>query len=1035
MASLAVANLAWREPSGLQPGARSPAPGDLVLVQSFINSHYDLEVEHGADLFATPAALTDWFSRRGLLAGTEAEICLTHNDLHRALMVREGLRALARADGEPEQSGVADPLAGLNDAARGAAFEVRFADRGPRFVASAAAGLDRALGIVLAILAVAMIDGSWARLKVCPGEDCGWAFYDHSRNQSGRWCSMTVCGGAGEGTWLCPTPPRRRRVTCGSRHLCCWSPRGRGGGRDGGCCRRWGSRSRWRSPWASRPRARSAGDQSARSALGGLSPLDRSVRVTWQGVVTPGVARQASALLRELEPGVQTEVVLLNAVRLGGVVVRPAAIEPLDRWLPSPDASRLGPCRAAGCRMLLAGGGLVPSTLAAIGVRIHVVASAALSSAVPLGFSPVSGGAQPVLVTGDVAGLEALAGLSGVYRTRSWIASLPVARLHSWQLKSMEGRLARAQAGLVAAGTQFSLAAPFTGLDEARAQASAAPRRLLLAGGAAIAALALFILLAGSDLRRDQLAELERLRNAGARTGQGVLFVVAESGWMCAVALGAGAGLGIVAAALLAHAAGEPVGGVLTHSVITLAGAVALAGGWLAATSLASLSVLTRSDRVVDVLAIAAVSALGLGLILNTGGNDTLAVLVAPLCCLAAGVLTYRAAAGLLRAAERLARRGPVLVRLALVGLARAPALPSLAIAFVAVSIGLGGFALAYRATLLRGVADQAADQVPLDAIVSPGQDFRTPLELAPLARWRALASGTVWTVRRTDANYASGGGTVTVPALGIPGGALPLIHGWRTSDGSAPLTLLARRLRPPGPVRLPGPVLPAGARWLSLRSASPALDVAVTADLRDPQGAIRQAALGTAGARAAVLRARLPPGRWELEAFELDEPTGLAITDGHQNGENAGAATQFLARVALGPVQALAGDGRPLMTTDVGGWRAVGAAGPVRRQSRGTVAVVSLATSGHARSACGPPNRATRARCRCSPTRRAVAASGPEGRLALTVDGLPVVAARGRHPAPIPDPGGGRWGIRDRRRGNAFLGARRAAPRTGPCR
>lgn len=735
-----------------------------------------------------------------------------------------------------------------------------------------------------------------------------------------------------------------------------------------------------------------AGDQSARSALGGLSPLDRSVRVTWQGVVTPGVARQASALLRELEPGVQTEVVLLNAVRLGGVVVRPAAIEPLDRWLPSPDASRLGPCRAAGCRMLLAGGGRVPSTLAAIGVRIHVVASAALSSAVPLGFSPVSGGAQPVLVTGDVAGLEALAGLSGVYRTRSWIASLPVARLHSWQLKSMEGRLARAQAGLVAAGTQFSLAAPFTGLDEARGQASAAPRRLLLAGGAAIAVLALFILLAGSDLRRDQLAELERLRNAGARTGQGVLFVVAESGWMCAVALGAGAGLGIVAAALLAHVAGEPVGGVLTHSVITLAGAVALVGGWLAATSLTSLSVLARSNRIVDVLAIAAVSALGLGLILNTGGNDTLAVLVAPLCCLAAGVLTYRAAAGLLRAAERLARRGPVLVRLALVGLARAPALPSLAIAFVAVSIGLGGFALAYRATLLRGVADQAAGQVPLDAIVSPGQDFRTPLELAPLARWRALASGTVWTVRRTDANYSSGGGTVTVPALGIPGGALPLIHGWRTSDGSAPLTLLARRLRPPGPVRLPGPLLPTGARWLSLRSASPALDVAVSADLRDPQGAIRQVALGTAGARAAVLRARLPPGRWELEAFELDEPTGLAITDGHQNGENPGAATQFLARVALGPVQALAGDGRPLMTTDVGGWRAVGAAAPVRRQSRGTVAVLSFATSGMP----GLLRPAQPSDTRPVPVLadpQTVAASGPEGRLALTVDGLPVVA------------------------------------------
>jgi predicted RNA-binding Zn ribbon-like protein len=40
-----------------------------------------------------------------------------------------------------------------------------------------------------------MLDGTWRRLKVCPGDHCGWAFYDHSRNQTGRWCSMSVCGG------------------------------------------------------------------------------------------------------------------------------------------------------------------------------------------------------------------------------------------------------------------------------------------------------------------------------------------------------------------------------------------------------------------------------------------------------------------------------------------------------------------------------------------------------------------------------------------------------------------------------------------------------------------------------------------------------------------------------------------------------------------------------------------------------------------------------------------------------------------------
>src|SRR5205823_4718009 len=64
-----------------------------------------------------------------------------------------------------------------------------------------------------------------------------------------------------------------------------------------------------------------AGDRSVHNALCSLSPLDRSVRVTWQGVVTPQVATEARALLSRLGLRTSTEVLLLNPVRLGGVVV------------------------------------------------------------------------------------------------------------------------------------------------------------------------------------------------------------------------------------------------------------------------------------------------------------------------------------------------------------------------------------------------------------------------------------------------------------------------------------------------------------------------------------------------------------------------------------------------------------------------------------------------------------------------------------------------------------------------------------------
>jgi hypothetical protein len=742
-----------------------------------------------------------------------------------------------------------------------------------------------------------------------------------------------------------------------------------------------------------------AGDQSARSVLAGVSPLDSQVRVTWQGPVSPGVTNQALALLRGLGLGSPTEVLLMNPVRLDGVVVRPAAIGSLGRWLPGALPGRLGPCRPQSCPMLLVGGGpppAVPSALTAAGVDIQVAGSSPLRSAVPLGFAPATAGAGPVLVTWDVAGLDALPGLSGLYRTHSWLAPLTTAGLRWWQLAGVEDRLQRAQARLLLTGSQFSLSAPFTELDQARAEAGVAPQRLLVAGGGALTALALFIVLAGGGLRRDERAELDRLRHAGARPGQCVLFVATESGWLSAAALGAGAVAGIGVAALLASSQGEPAGAIVLHAVITPAGLIALGAGWLAATVLLGTLVLVPGTRLTDLLAVAAAAALVAALAAGTGSDQALALLLAPLCCAAAGVVTFRVARLVLRGAERVARRGPVLPRLALLNLARSPGVTALAIAFLAVATGLGGFALAYGSTLTRSAADQAADQVPLDVLVSPGPDFHTPLEVAPLPRWQALASGAVLPVRRTDANYTAGGGTVTVPALGIPAGGLTAIHGWRQSDGSASLATLARRLEPAGPVRVPGPALPAGAQWLSLRASAQDVAVTVIADLRDPQGAIRQVTFGTASATAAVLRVRVPPGTWELEALELDEPTGLAITNGHQNGENAGAATQATARVALGPLSVLPARG-PALPVPLGAWRGVGAAattgsattGPATGGPTAIVAFSASGTPGVLRPA--QPTDTHPVPVLTDP--QTAAAAGPDGRIALTADGLPVVA------------------------------------------
>jgi predicted RNA-binding Zn ribbon-like protein len=179
--------------SGLvHPGGREPAPGGLWLVQAFINS---VDTEHGPDLFDDASGLSDWLEWRELAADVGPD------DPATAREVREALRALLHANnGAPPDPGAPDIL---DRAARRARLEPSFgaaargepSSNGDAALVPRAGGVDGAIGRVLAAAFAAMLDGSWRRLKACPREVCGWAFYDRSTNASATWCSMSVCGG------------------------------------------------------------------------------------------------------------------------------------------------------------------------------------------------------------------------------------------------------------------------------------------------------------------------------------------------------------------------------------------------------------------------------------------------------------------------------------------------------------------------------------------------------------------------------------------------------------------------------------------------------------------------------------------------------------------------------------------------------------------------------------------------------------------------------------------------------------------------
>jgi predicted RNA-binding Zn ribbon-like protein len=176
-----------------------------------MNTRWDLTTERNPELLASADALRGWLRARGLVAGPKR---LTRHDLERALAVREGLRALAFANNDHGlDQGAIDAM---RQAAAGAGTQIYIEPDGPRFVADTTTGIEAAIGALFTITARAMIDGSWRRLKACPGRHCGWAFYDHSRNQSGRWCSMTVCGDRDKSRAYYQRKTARRAPTIGS---------------------------------------------------------------------------------------------------------------------------------------------------------------------------------------------------------------------------------------------------------------------------------------------------------------------------------------------------------------------------------------------------------------------------------------------------------------------------------------------------------------------------------------------------------------------------------------------------------------------------------------------------------------------------------------------------------------------------------------------------------------------------------------------------------------------------------------------------
>jgi predicted RNA-binding Zn ribbon-like protein len=141
------------------PGDPQAAPGDLEQVRALLNTWRIAN--------DTRAEVDDLADRPGPL-----------RDL------RDDLRAVVEGASEPDRT-LTDWIVRLDLRAHVVDGRVAF-----RHAAGDA-------GDILSAVLAAIVTGTWTRLKTCP--DCHWAFYDHTRNGSKRWCMMAPSGPGSRG--------------------------------------------------------------------------------------------------------------------------------------------------------------------------------------------------------------------------------------------------------------------------------------------------------------------------------------------------------------------------------------------------------------------------------------------------------------------------------------------------------------------------------------------------------------------------------------------------------------------------------------------------------------------------------------------------------------------------------------------------------------------------------------------------------------------------------------------------------------------
>ncbi len=163
------------------------APTPLIAVQGLIDTQ---DHETDMELLGDPEATREWLLGAGLLDEGSKVSEQDHRDL---LDLRRTLRSLLVAQAHGERDGQA--IAELRRLSYEHLTGYDVSDEGVvALCVKPVENVSELIGQLIGIVGQAQDLDQWRRLKICASDECLWAFYDSSKNRSGSWCRMEVCG-------------------------------------------------------------------------------------------------------------------------------------------------------------------------------------------------------------------------------------------------------------------------------------------------------------------------------------------------------------------------------------------------------------------------------------------------------------------------------------------------------------------------------------------------------------------------------------------------------------------------------------------------------------------------------------------------------------------------------------------------------------------------------------------------------------------------------------------------------------------------